>query len=105
MYEKSKQKGTHVLNSTFIKVQHHTLQYLPAKESRPYIFEESTYPRPHIFTNLQIGRHPSYIILKWFFFFEVSIFADVFRVTTVRTDISLELHSSPQRPAFSEGTG
>ena len=28
-----------------------TLWYLPAKESRPYIFQESTYPRPHLFTN------------------------------------------------------
>ena len=34
---KAKAKSTHVLNSTYIEVQHY-LWYLPAKESRPYIF-------------------------------------------------------------------
>ena len=104
---KVKARNTHVLNSSYIKAQHHTLWYypgkesghlrpcmlkesnpvshkkmlfsatvyekpkrkvrtystqhtlkynttqwyIPAKESRPYIFEESTCPRPHLFTN------------------------------------------------------
>ena len=37
---KVKAKDTYVLNSRYIKVQHHTLWYYPGKESR--------YPRPYI---------------------------------------------------------
>ena len=42
-----------------------TLWYLPVKESRPCIVEESTCPRPHLFSYQKIGRHPSYITFKW----------------------------------------
>ena len=41
---KVKARNTHVLNSSYIKAQHHTLWYYPGKESgylRPYILTES----------------------------------------------------------------
>ena len=49
IHEKS--KFTHVLNSRYIRVQHSTICYLPAKESRyprPYKFKELTCPRLNI---------------------------------------------------------
>ena len=48
VYEKSKRKVRKYSAQHTLKY-NTTLWYLPAKESRPYIFEESTCPRPHLF--------------------------------------------------------